>query len=67
MNKEIRKVKSISKNVLEFVVYYSKFNLLYIFSSSFHLIFMNMTSSQFWVEMVQASQPFLIALRELYL
>ena len=30
MNKEIRKVKSISKNVLESVVYYSKFNLLYL-------------------------------------
>ena len=29
MNKEIRKVKSISKNVLESVVYYSKFNRLY--------------------------------------
>ena len=30
MNKEIRKVKSISKNVLESVVYYSNFNLLYL-------------------------------------
>ena len=29
MNKSIRKVKIIFKNILEFVAYYSKFNLLY--------------------------------------
>jgi len=29
MNKEVRKVKLISKNVLEFLEYYSRFNLLY--------------------------------------
>ena len=30
MNKEIRKVKLISKNVLESVAYYSRFNPLYL-------------------------------------
>ena len=29
MNKEVRKVKLISKNVLESVAYYSRFNQLY--------------------------------------
>ena len=29
MNKEIRKFKSISSNVLKSVAYYSRFNLLY--------------------------------------
>ena len=29
MNKEVRKVKLISKNVLESVAYYSRFNPLY--------------------------------------
>ena len=29
MNKEIRKVKLISRNVLETLVYYSRFNILY--------------------------------------
>ena len=29
MNKEVRKVKLISKNVLESVAYYSRFNSLY--------------------------------------
>ena len=30
MNKEVRKVKLISKNILESILYYSKFNPLYI-------------------------------------
>jgi len=30
MNKEVRKVKLISKNVLESVAYYSRFNQLYL-------------------------------------
>ena len=33
MNKETRKVKLISRNVLESLVYYSRFNLLYFLSS----------------------------------
>ena len=43
MNKEIRKVKLISKNVLESLSYYSKYNSQYLPKDSFHI---NLTLSE---------------------